>query len=144
MAETPVLGIDLVTTNSCCALWLNGEVIIIPHKSNQNTMPSCVAFTEDGILVGQSAVDQQCNNPENTIFEAKRIIGLDHETVERNMKYLPFRMSKDDADRYKYHVQFEAQANQFFPEEISAIVLKQLKEDAESCIPHAVSSIYIK
>lgn len=140
MSESPVLGIDLGTTNSCIAIWQIGKVKILPNQFNQNTTPSCVGFTGQGILIGQSAVNQQCANPKNTIFEAKRVIGLDHKTVERNMKYLPFHMSKDDADRQKYNVQLEGEANQLFPEEISAIILKQLKEDAAKFIGQVVSS----
>lgn len=75
MAEKPVIGIDLGTTNSCVAVWENGEIKIVPNKSGEKTTPSCVGFVKNVVFVGASAITQQEMNPTNTIFEAKRVIG---------------------------------------------------------------------
>lgn len=138
MAEALVFGIDLGTTNSVIAVWKNGAPEIIPNDFAQNTTPSCVAFTQHGIAVGKMAFDLQNVNQTNTIFEAKRIIGKNYENVGKEKFHWPFTVSKDDVGRAKYSVHFEGQIKQFFPEEISAIVLKHLKEYAEKHIQQEV------
>lgn len=88
MAVAPVFGIDLGTTNSCIAVWKDCGVEILPNKFGENTTPSCVAFTQEGILVGSAALAQQSTNPANTILEVKRIIGQKFNTIAKDMKYL--------------------------------------------------------
>lgn len=138
MAEKLVFGIDLGTTNSCIAAWENEEVIIVPNKLGNNTTPSSVAFTQVGIAVGSVALAQQIGNPMNTIFEAKRIIGQNFDTIENDLKYLPFNVSKDERGRAKYNVKLEGESKLFSAEEISAIILCQLKENAQSRLEQEV------
>lgn len=130
MEDTPVFGIDLGTTNSCIALWKNGGVEILRNKFEENT-PSCVSFIQDGVVVGNSALIP------HSIFEAKRVIGRCYEEIQKDLKYY-HNISKDSRGRPKYTVKVKGQDEPFYAEQISAIVLKKLKQDGESQINHEV------
>lgn len=130
LTDKPVVGIDLGTTNSCVGIWQKGEVMILPNKWKENTTPSCVAFTQNGIVVGKSALAQKTRNPANTIFEAKRTIGQNYKDIVKVIKHMPFAMTEEIHP--KYSVQVEGIPKFLSPAEISAIVLRQLKEDAEN------------
>lgn len=132
MAETRVCGVDLGTTNSCVGIWMDGKVEILSNSLKENTTPSCVAFLNDSILVGNSALAQQNLNPENTIFDAKRTIGQKFGKVDNISKYLPFGIFEDSGGRPCYQVMVQDQTKIVWPEQISAIILKQLKADVES------------
>lgn len=132
IAETRVYGMDLGTTNSCIGIWMDGKVEILSNTLKENTTPSCVAFVNDGILVGNSALAQQNFNPANTIFDAKRTIGQKFEKVNDISKYLPFPILEDTGHRPCYQVMVQDQLKTIWPEQISAIILKQLKADVES------------
>lgn len=131
MGESPVYGIDLGTTNSCIGIWRNDDVEILPNKCKERTTPSCVAFVDNGVLVGSSAIAQQCNNPSNTIFDAKRFVGEKFDRVSRTLKYLPFKVAKDDDGRPTYDILVNGIMQKIYPEQIAAIVLQKLKEEAE-------------
>ncbi|XP_031634992.1 heat shock 70 kDa protein-like [Contarinia nasturtii] len=135
--ETPVFGIDLGTTNSSISVWKDGEVITIPNKSKEKTTPSCVTFLDDGVLVGTTS---GTNNHEHSIFDSKRLIGQTFDSVESEIKYFPFHITKDDIGRPKFKVgaKFEA-----YPEEIAAIVLTSLKKDAEHSTKKEVKNVVI-
>lgn len=139
MAETPVFGIDLGTTNSVIAVWKNGAPEVISDGSTQNMTPSCVAFTPNGIAVGNLALGQITGNQKNTILKVKRVIGKKIAAIEKERLLLPCSITKGDDDKPKYQVLFEGKPKQFHPEEVSAIVLKTLKENAEKCIEQKVS-----
>lgn len=139
VADTPVFGIDLGTTNSCIGAWRNGDVEILSNRFKENTTPSCVAFAKTGILVGNSALAQENINPSNTIFEAKRVIGQKFDQIQRISKYMPFVIAQDNEGLPFYKVK-----HGFYPEQISAIVLKQLKEDARFCHQQEVKMVYFR
>lgn len=136
MTDKPVFGIDLGTTNSCIAMFKNGKITTLDNKYNKSTTPSVVAFTPDGSLVGELAISQQCLNPQNTIFEAKRIIGQKFDRIKR--QYLPFKITQDNKDRPCYNVQVHGAPQQILPEQIAALILKDLKESAEFIIQQKV------
>jgi L1 cell adhesion molecule like protein len=98
------------------------------------TTPSFVAFTEDERLIGDSAKNQAAMNPTNTVFDAKRMIGrkFSDPIVQQDMKNWPFKVVQGDNDRPRIEVEWKGQVKQFYPEEISAMVLGRMMEIAET------------
>jgi heat shock protein 5 len=120
-----VIGIDLGTTYSCVGVVKNGRVEIIANDQGNRITPSYVAFTSDGErLIGDAAKNQLTSNPENTVFDAKRLIGREFKdaSVQADMKYWPFKVVEKST---KPNIQIESNGEQklFAPEEISAMVL---------------------
>merc|ERR1712025_1330400 len=142
-----VIGIDLGTTYSCVGVLKNGRVEIIANDQGNRITPSYVAFTADGErLIGDAAKNQLTTNPENTIFDAKRLIGREwsDKTVQSDIKYFPFKLVDKSS---KPHIQVETSQGQktFAAEEISAMVLIKMKETAEAYlgkkVTHAVVTV---
>jgi chaperone protein DnaK len=142
-----VIGIDLGTTYSCVGVFKNGRVEIIANDQGNRITPSYVAFTADGErLVGDAAKNQLTTNPENTVFDAKRLIGREFtdKTVQSDLKFFPFKIVEKSS---KPHVQVETSQGQktFAAEEISAMVLVKMKETAEAYlgkkVTHAVVTV---
>ncbi|CAI5657265.1 unnamed protein product [Oreochromis niloticus] len=143
-----VIGIDLGTTYSCVGVFRNGRVEIIPNDQGGRITPSYVAFTSEGErLIGDAAKNQLTSNPENTIFDAKRLIGRTWGdwSVQEDIKYLPFKVTEK---KRKPHIQVDIGAGQmktFVPEEVSAMVLTKMKETAEAYlgekVTHAVVTV---
>lgn len=127
------IGIDLGTTYSCVAVFFNGKVEIIANDQGNRTTPSYVAFTETERLVGDGAKNQVASNPQNTIFDAKRLIGRKYEdpVVHEDKKYWPFKIFNDKG-KPKIEVNYKGTCKLFAPEEISAMVLSKMKETAEN------------
>ena len=92
MEKAPAIGIDLGTTYSCVAVWQYGMAEIIANDQGNRTTPSYVAFTENGRLIGDGAKNQVEQNSENTVFDAKRLIGreFNDESTQEDMKHFPF------------------------------------------------------
>ena len=128
------MGIDLGTTYSCVGVWENDRVEIIANDQGNRTTPSYVAFTDSERLIGDSAKNQSASNPENTVFDAKRLIGrkVSDAVVQADMVHWPFRVVKGDADKPLIEVLFKGETKRFSPEEISAMVLVKMKETAEA------------
>jgi hypothetical protein len=121
------VGIDLGTTNSVIAAMQGGQTTVIPNAEGSRTTPSVVAFTPQGErLVGQLARRQAILNPKGTIYSAKRFIGRRYDEVTSELNAVSFDVvpGPDDA------VRFNIQGRQYAPEEISALVLRKLVEDA--------------
>jgi len=142
-----VIGIDLGTTYSCVGVFKNGRVEIIANDQGNRITPSYVAFTAEGErLIGDAAKNQLTTNPENTVFDAKRLIGRewDDPTVQADVKLFPFKVYEKSA---KPHIQVETTqgTKSFAPEEISAMVLTKMKETAEAYlgkkVTHAVVTV---
>lgn len=139
----PVVGIDLGTTYSCVGIMKNGKVEIIPNDQGNRITPSVVAFTETERLIGDAAKNQIANNPRNTVFSIKRLIGRRYsdKSVQQDAKLWPFEIvNKDDKPYIK--VNYKGEERLFAPEEISAMVLQKMKQIAEAYlgkeITHAV------
>lgn len=135
-----IIGIDLGTTNSCVAVLEGQDPVVIPNKEGARTTPSVVAFSKEGErLVGAAAKRQAVTNPENTIFSIKRFMGRMHSEVSNEEKIVPYKVSAVDSGV----VQVEASEGTFSPPEISAMVLRHLKEAAESYLGEDVTQAVI-
>ena len=122
-----IIGIDLGTTNSCVAVMIGGEPVVIQNSEGQRTTPSIVAYTDKGErLVGQVAKNQIITNPENTIRSIKRFMGraFGETTGERN--FVPYNISDDG----KGGIRVRTVGGDFSPQEISARVLQKMKQTA--------------
>eukprot|EP00111_Clytia_hemisphaerica_P019952 TCONS_00058840-protein len=143
-----VVGIDLGTTYSCVGVFKNGRVEIIPNDQGNRITPSYVAFTSEGErLIGDAAKNQLTSNPENTVFDAKRLIGREwsEKSVQSDIKYFPFKVVQKGG---KPHITVdvkEGEAKTFAAEEISAMVLNKMKDIAEAYlgkkVTHAVVTV---
>ncbi len=137
-----IIGIDLGTTNSCVAVMEGGSPTVIPNAEGNRTTPSIVAIDKNGQrLVGQTAKRQSVVNPEDTIYSAKRLIGrsFDDEEVTRDVKLLPFKIKKGKNNS----VLIVMDGKEYAPQEISAMVLQKLKDDAEAFLGEKVTEAVI-
>jgi len=141
----PAVGIDLGTTYSCVGVWRNDSVDIIANDMGERTTPSYVSFSDTERLIGQAAKNQCARNPINTIFDAKRLIGrkFGDPIVEQDMRLWPFTIAKGSQDRPVIEVTFKNERRQFFPEEISSMVLTKMKETAEAYLGATVTDAVI-
>jgi len=132
-AKKSAVGIDLGTTYSCVGVFQHGKVEIIANDQGNRTTPSYVAFTDTERLIGDPAKNQVAINPNNTIFDAKRLIGrkFDDATVQADMKHWPFTVV-DFGGKPKLQVEYQNETKQFTPEEVSSMVLTKMKETAEA------------
>jgi len=137
-----IVGIDLGTTNSVVAVMEGGEATVIPNAEGGRLTPSVVGFTKNGErLAGQIARRQAVTNPENTVFSIKRFMGRNYEEVARERDMVPFQVvrgSKGDA-----RVKIPASGQEYTPQEISAMILQKLKQDAEAYLGETVTRAVI-
>src|SRR5580698_3833643 len=134
------VGIDLGTTNSVIAATEAGHPTVIPNAEGQRTTPSVVAFTSEGErLVGQLARRQAILNPKGTIYSAKRFIGRRYDEVASELNAVSFDVvsGPDGAARFEIH------GRQYAPEEISALVLRKLAEDASRSLGEKVTEAVV-
>src|SRR6476659_9230633 len=140
MAEEKIIGIELGTTNSVVAVMEGTEVKVIPNQEGNRTTPSVVAFTDKGDrLVGDQAKRQAVTNPRRTIYSIKRFMGRRHDEVESEEKLVPYKVVGGANDLVKVEIDGKA----YTPPEISAMILRKLKEAAEAYLGHTVRKAVI-
>jgi len=139
-----IIGIDLGTTFSCVGVWQNDRVEIISNDQGNRITPSYVAFTDTERLIGDAAKNQCGMNPENTLFDAKRMIGrrFDDREVQNDMKLWPFKVVNDNG-KPVFQCHYKGELKTFKPEEISSMVLSKMKETAEAYLGHPVKDAVI-
>jgi len=139
------LGIDLGTTYSCVAVWQNNRTEVLANDQGNRTTPSYVAFTDSERLIGDAAKNQAAMNPENTIYDAKRLIGrkFDDENLQKDKKLLSYDIIKDDGGKPLIEVSYKCEKKTFTPEEISSMILTKMKETGESYLGGTVKDAVI-
>jgi len=135
-----VIGIDLGTTNSVVAVVEGGNPTVIANQEGSRLTPSVVGFTKEGeILVGQVAKRQAITNPENTVFSIKRFMGRRYDEVLQEIKLVPYKVVKAASG----DARIEVRGKQYAPPEISAMILRKLKEAAEAYLGEKVTQAVI-
>merc|ERR1719193_368576 len=131
-------------TYSCVGVFQHGKVEIIANDQGNRTTPSYVAFTDTERLIGDSAKNQTAMNPNNTVFDAKRLIGrkFDEGAVQSDMKHWPFTVINSDA-KPKIQVEYKNETKSFFPEEISSMVLVKMRETAEAYLGKEIANAVV-
>lgn len=144
MGKASAVGIDLGTTYSCVGVFQHGKVEIIANDQGNRTTPSYVAFTDTERLIGDAAKNQVAMNPNNTVFDAKRLIGRKFEdpNVQSDMKHWPFTVLNENT-KPKIQVEYKGDKKTFYPEEISSMVLIKMKETAEAYLGSTVKDAVI-
>jgi len=145
MAKKTAVGIDLGTTYSCVGVWKNDGVEIIANDQGNRTTPSYVAFTDTERLIGDAAKNQTARNPENTVFDAKRLIGrkFADSLVQSDIKLWPFTVKSGTGDKPLIEVQTQGETKTFHPEEISSMILLKMKETAEAYLGTKVNDAVV-
>jgi molecular chaperone DnaK len=140
MAEEKIIGIDLGTTNSVVAVMEGSEVKVIPNQEGNRLTPSVVAFTDKGDrLVGDPAKRQAITNPKRTVYSIKRFMGRRRKEVASEEKLVPYKIV-GDADE---PAMVEIDGKRYAPPEISAMILRKLKEAAEAYLGHTIRKAVI-
>ncbi len=135
-----IIGIDLGTTNSVVSVREGGETVVIANQEGSRLTPTVVAFTAKGeTLVGEPARRQVVTNPTNTIYSIKRFMGRRHDEVKSEEKLVPYQIEGGASD----YVRVKAGDKNYTPPEISALILRKLKEAAESYLGHKVRKAVI-
>src|SRR5215216_2080460 len=139
-AGEKIIGIDLGTTNSVVAVMEGKEAKVIPNAEGNRLTPSVVAFTDKGdVLVGEPARRQAVTNPKRTVFSIKRFMGRRHNEVATEEKMVPYEVVGGTED----YVKVRAGDKEYTPSEISAMILRKLKEAAEAYLGHTVRKAVI-
>lgn len=137
-----VVGIDLGTTNSVVAVMEGGKPVVIASSEGMRTTPSVVGFNKDGeLVVGQLARRQAVLNPQNTFFGVKRFMGCRYGELKPESKQVPYTIRRDDDDNIK--IRCPRLRKEFAPEEISAMILRKLAEEAERYLGELVTGAVI-
>ena len=138
-----IIGIDLGTTNSCVAVMENGQPVVIQNSEGGRTTPSIVGFTAKGDrVVGIPAKNQMVTNPKNTIYSAKRLIGLKYSDLKGEATKLPYTVIDNGSD-VRVEVSENGSTKRYSPQEISAFILQKMKKTAEDYLGTTVTEAVI-
>jgi L1 cell adhesion molecule like protein len=141
---TRAIGIDLGTTYSCVGVWQNDHVEIIANDQGNRTTPSYVSFTLEERLIGEASKSSAASNPNNTVFDAKRLIGQKYNDpkVQEDLKHLSYNVVNKENKPF-IQVEFRGETKVFAPEEVSAMILVKMKEIAEAYLGEEVKDAVI-
>lgn len=139
MASKKIIGIDLGTTNSCVAYMMGDKSEVIANAEGNRTTPSIVYIKGDELLVGELAKRKAILEPKNVVYEVKRFIGKKYDEVSKELKAMPYETKKGKDGG----VLIVVDGKEYKPEQISAMVLKKLKEDAEKFLGQTVTEAVI-
>lgn len=139
------IGIDFGTINSCVEVFRDNGIEIVTNEMGNRMTPSIVAFTDEGILIGDSAKQQIKQNPTNTIYNIKRFLGrtFDDPYIQNYITKYPFKIISDGKNMIQIEVQLKGETKHFYPEEITAMLLTKLKKDAENYLNEKVTEAVI-
>jgi heat shock protein 1/8 len=142
---TICVGIDLGTTYSSIGVWKNDRVEMIANEHGAYTTPSWVAFTNEERLIGESAKNQFSSNTNNTVYDAKRLMGrkFSDPCVQKELSNLTYKLKADSTDKPLVQVNFMGEQKDFSPEEIGAMILTKLKETAENYLGEKITDAVI-
>lgn len=134
-----VIGIDLGTTNSCVSVIEGSSPAVIVNSEGKRTTPSVVSFKDGEIRIGDAAKRQAITNPENTVYSVKRFIGSKYDEIKNEAGKMPYKVSKEKGGK----VVVEANGKTYVPQEISAMVLQNLRKTAEDYLGEEVRQAVI-
>lgn len=139
------IGIDLGTTNSCVAVWKNGQIQIAPSEMGTRTTPSVVSFTDGERIIGAAAKKRMKSNFENTVYDTKRLIGhaFRDKEIQEDMKMWSFKVTESVEGKPVINVTYKKEKKSFSPEQISAMILEQMKKQAEAFLDSKVTNAVI-
>ena len=141
-----IIGIDLGTTNSCCSVFKNNEIIIIPDDRNNKYIPSYVGYTNTNKYIGIDAKNQSIINSDNVYYEVKRLIGLKYsnDMVQKEKQFLSYKYISDNNDNIRLLSTLGyTETKTFSPEEISAQVLSKMKQMASDYLKTKINKAVI-
>lgn len=141
----PSIGIDLGTTYSCVGVYRNGKVEIIANDQSTKTMPSYIAFSGNERYIGESAKEQFGQNPFNTVYDVKRLIGRKYNdpTVQNDKSHYAFRIIENEDNKPEIQVEYMNEIKHFKLEELSSMILQKLKTIAENYLGSKIENAVI-
>ena len=144
-ATSTAIGIDLGTTNSCVAVWKNGQIQIAPSEMGTRTTPSIVSFTDSERIIGVAAKKRMKSNYKNTVYDTKRLIGhaFRDKEIQEDMKMWSFKVTESVEGKPVINVTYKKEKKTFSPEQISAMILEQMKKQAEAFLDAKVTNAVI-
>lgn len=142
-----IVGIDLGTTYSCIGMYhaITGSIDILEVQDGHRCIPSVVAYSDDGILVGYKAVAQAEHNPGNTLYDSKRFIGkiFDKQELEQTQKQYAFKLEIDDYGMIRYVVTVNKTEHRVLPEEVGSVIISTLRSAAERNLTVPVKNVVL-
>ncbi|MGE4232350.1 MAG: Fe-S protein assembly chaperone HscA [Bacteriovoracia bacterium] len=140
----PIIGIDLGTTNSLAAIVLNGKPRIIPTSESKNMIPSCVHFSPEGsVILGFAAKQYKITDPEHTVFSVKRLLGRGLDDLKNELSQIPYEIIEDSNEKNGKVLKIKVEDQYLTPVEISSMILKELKNAAETFLSTDVENAVV-
>ncbi len=133
-----IVGIDLGTTNSLVAYMKDGTPCVIPGRTGRNMVPSVVAMTDNGLIVGDPAKDYLTRSPERTIYSVKRFMGKGLADVQNELAYFPYSLTEQGGV-----IRIQLGEKSYSPPQVSAMILKELKQRAEAHLGESITKAVI-